>query len=239
MKQNAFLMFCVFAVSQLPVLGALIVVDLSSDGSYQNQFTPPPAPPVSGVNISSKDVSISNITVGGGTYSLDFTISDALGSSGLIERYVRLDSRLNDVELIFSAGPPEHATALAEGNFIDASSDWYITSDKDMLLTRFVVILGSDTSQGQWLDGQEHYAGFRFLDGASYHYGFIGITITNYDSTPTLSISGYTYESTPNQGVTITGISIPEPASAAALMGVGGLFFVAGRWMQRRREIKE
>ncbi len=183
--------------------------------------------------MSSLAVSIPNIPAGSSTYSLDLTVSDALGSSGLVEKVVRLDSRLNDVELIFSEGPPEHATALAPGAIVDASSNWYTTSDKTMLLTRHLVILGSPTDQGQWIDGQEHFAGFRFVDGGSYYYGFVGLTVATFDSTPTLSISGYAYETAPNQGVTVA--AIPEPATAATLFGFCGCLLAAIR--RRRRSI--
>ncbi len=104
-----------------------------------------------------------------------------------------------------------------------------------MLLTRHVVILGSPTEQGQWIDGQEHFAGFRFVDGSSYHYGFIGLTITTFDTTPTLSVSSYAYESTPNQGVTIS--SIPEPATTTLWVAAGGFFFVVIRWTRLRRNV--
>ena len=218
--------------SLLPARGALVFVDLSSVPAYQNQSTPAPSPPVGGVNTSSSAVSISNIAVGSGTYSLDLTISDSLGSSGLVEKFVRLDSRLNDVELIFSPGPPEQVTALAPGAVVDAGAAWYTTSDKSLPLTRHLVILGSPTDQGQWTDGQVHFAGFRFMDGASYHYGFVGLTITSFDSTPTLSISGYAYETTPDQAVTIG--AIPEPATTAVLFGAGGLMLVASRRVRRR-----
>lgn len=215
-----------------PASGALVFVDLSAVPAYQSQSTPPPSPPAGGVNVSSLTVSISNILAGSGTYSLDLTVSDALGSSGLVEKAVRLDSRLNDIELIFSEGPPEHATALAPGTVVDASSDWYTTSDKTMLLTRHLVILGSTTDQGQWTDGQEHFAGFRFVDGSSYYYGFIGLTVATFDSIPTLSISGYAYETTPNQGVTVS--AIPEPATTAVLFAACGFALAASRRIRRR-----
>jgi hypothetical protein len=233
MKPKVGWLFFAFACSQSLSSGALIYVDLSSVPAYQNQSTPEPSPPVSGVNVSSNAVSISNITVGGGTYSFDFTISDSLGSSGLVEKMVRLDSRLNDVELVYTEGPPEHTTALALGSTVNSGSAWYTTSDKSLLLTRHVVVLGSSVEQGQWIDGQEHYAGFRFVDGGSYYYGYIGLTVTTFDTTPTLSISGYAYESTANQGVTIS--AIPEPATTTVWMAAGGFLFAAIRWVRLRR----
>ncbi len=106
MNPKVCLLFLAFACSQLPSSGALVFFDLSSVPAYQNQSTPAPTPPGSGVNVSSKAVSISGIAAGAGTYSLDLTISDSLGSSGLVEKAVRLDSRLNDVELIYTAARP-------------------------------------------------------------------------------------------------------------------------------------
>jgi hypothetical protein len=223
MKKTVLRLALLLTCLSLPASGAVVFVDLSLVPAYQNQTTPASTPG----NLSLTAVSIPGISAGSGSYSLDLTISDFLGLSGMIEKYVSLHSTLNSVNVVFTAGPPAQATALGLGSVVSAGSNWYTAANDSLFLARHIVILGSTTDQGQWTDGQQYYAGFRFVDGSSYHYGYLALTVSSFDSTNALSIAGYAYETTPNQGVTIA--AIPEPATVAAGLGAAALLFAAWR----------
>jgi hypothetical protein len=232
LKRLSFFVTCV-ALCQMAE-SAVVVVPLSGNASFQNQNAEVPAvEPGSGVDMRTHMVEISAINVGGNDYDLRFLFANSLGSSGIVERYIKMRSTDDSVELAFTAGPPDVVAGFEVGQLVDDSLNWFDSSSKDLTMARHLEILGSDTDQGEFRDGNERYAAFRFLDGVDNYYGYVQLTITDYPDQPTLSLAGYAYETTANTAILI--VAVPEPAATGFLAGIA---LVAWQFGARRRRTR-
>jgi PEP-CTERM motif len=88
--------------------------------------------------------------------------------------------------------------------------------------------LGSDAAAQGWTLNTPGYFGFRFTSGANTHYCWARMTI----STGGFTINEAYYDDTPGQAIAVGALPIPEPASAAALLGLGAAGIAA--WRRRR-----
>lgn len=86
------------------------------------------------------------------------------------------------------------------------------------------------------LGGVPHYIGFQmdFDDQGPFHYGWIGVRITD-DATASGELIGYAYETIPAKQLPL-GIHVPEPATVA-MAALGGVV-IAGSWIGRRLRSK-
>lgn len=72
----------------------------------------------------------------------------------------------------------------------------------------------SSNFSGDWTAGGRGFIGIKFADGFSTHYGWADVT-TN--SLTQMTLHGFAFDNTPSTGITAG--TIPEPKTAAALMG--------------------
>ena len=76
------------------------------------------------------------------------------------------------------------------------------------------------------------YAGMRLTDGANIYYGWIQVSVTDYNSSAiTGTLIDWAYENTPGQAIQAG--AIPEPSTAGLLfLGATIAFLVRGRRKQ-------
>jgi len=192
---------------------ALVLTESLSDTiSFQNQNAElPPSKPGTGVDTRLHTVTISNVLAGGNLYDINFLFGNSWGSSGLVERYIDMRSTLGTIELSFLDDAPNVVVAYEISQIVDDGLDWYDAGSKDIIMVRYLDILGSEVNQGQFQGEGVHYAAFRFVDGMDYYYGYVELTISDYSDHPTLSVSGYAFESVPNTAISIQAIAaVPE-----------------------------
>lgn len=96
---------------------------------------------------------------------------------------------------------------------------------------------------GPWANVSNHYAGFKFLIDGKVHYGWARMSVSNWDEGGSVTISGYAYETIPNQRI-FTGResglpadeSVPASDSQTSGASLGALAGGAGTVPIWRRE---
>jgi hypothetical protein len=93
--------------------------------------------------------------------------------------------------------------------------------------------IGNDAAAQGWSFGDTGYFGFKFTSGPDTFYGWGVLSITGSPIGQGFIITEAYYENTPGLSIEVGSLtSIPEPASAAALLGLGAAGIAA--WRRRR-----
>lgn len=92
--------------------------------------------------------------------------------------------------------------------------------------------IGGDAGRQGWTIGDIDYFGFRFTSGVNTYYGWGTLSITD----STFTITEAYYDNTPGASIVVGNASaVPEPASSAALLGLGAAGIAA--WRRRRAAV--
>lgn len=121
---------------------------------------------------------------------------------------------------------------FTSGDLIDASSNWSGNNYKDFSdYTHSFEPHEFILENGEFRNATG-YAGLRLTDGENIYYGWMQVSITNYDNSGiTATLIDWAYENTPGQGI-YAGM-VPEPATAALLFGGTATLLIA---LRRRRK---
>jgi hypothetical protein len=97
------------------------------------------------------------------------------------------------------------ASALNQGALIGPRQR-FISSTGTFGAVMFNVVCTVDTgcsSEGKWTNVSNHYLGLRFRIHGKTHYGWarVSVTVMPQDHTITATLTGYAYETVPNQGL--------------------------------------
>jgi hypothetical protein len=123
---------------------------------------------------------------------------------------------------------------FAEGDLIDASST-FVVDDIKYFSTYRVENWDPDHSRiedhGEFRDTLG-FVGIRFKDGADIYYGWMRVSISNYNNSDFMAvIIDWAYENTPGVGIRAGATPIPEPTTTAMLLAGAA----AGLAVLRRR----
>ena len=81
------------------------------------------------------------------------------------------------------------------------------------------------TDPDEFTGGTSGYIGFALVDGSDYYYGWMEVTLE--DDGTTGIIHQWAWNTVANEAVTVG--AVPEPASAAMLLGLGAMLWVGSR----------
>ncbi len=119
-------------------------------------------------------------------------------------------------------------------------------SGRGVFMAFFIGYGGQTYFIGPWANVSNHYVGFKFLIAGKVHYGWARMSVGNWNNGGAVTISGYAYETIPNQriftgqesGLPAEESSVPASASQPAGASLGALAGGAGTLPLWRREIQ-
>jgi hypothetical protein len=194
-----------------------------------------------------------NVTIGAGaSYMLDlnrdgipdFTLHRCrcIGDGHTSFLFAELDVRGNGVRDTRQAD----AAALPIGAFIGDPQAFTTTNSSygfGRIMARAFYYTQSIFS-GPWANATNKYLGLRFVIGGKLHYGWARLTVTNFNQGGTAVLTGYAYETEPNQPIRAGEMSDGSAGSAGISPlshehdspSLGVLARGADRMFARRRE---
>jgi hypothetical protein len=98
-------------------------------------------------------------------------------------------------------GGERYAAALKRGYPIGPSGDFLSVSGLLVQASAETTFPKFKHCYGSWKDKQNHYLGLKFMISGEVHYGWARLSVECHDGNVAASLSGYAYETVPNQGL--------------------------------------
>lgn len=201
----------------------IIITDLQGDANYSNRT---PAIPNVGETEELR-FTLPQIQAGNISVSPEFLIDHYLGDN-IREKRVGVIPQTGTLEFAVLSAGSSGLLEFTEGQTIDNSANWSGTpssSSGSLMFTRQIVSsIGGTTNSGDFGDGSDAFTAFRIFDGANAYYGYIQVSVVNYD---TLTVAGFAFDNVPNNPVVVA--AIPESSNLAFLFGLIALCLQIGR----------
>jgi len=130
----------------------------------------------------------------------------------------------------FAVGSPFSSSIknFSSGATIDSSSVWSgnFYADFSYFVERFDPS-SSTVDRGEFRN-TTGYAGMRLTDGANVYYGWIQVSVTNYNNSRiTGTLIDWAYDNTPGQAIQTA--AVPEPSTAGLLFGAAAVYCLVRR----------
>jgi hypothetical protein len=161
---------------------------------------------------------------------LELFVSEGPSRDNSYEFFNMLNIHGNYVEFAVGSGFLDIKN-FSSGATIDSSSVWSGNSYKDF--SSFTERFGPfpSTFENGEFRNTNGYAGMRLTDGANVYYGWIQVSVTNYNNSGiTGTLIDWAYDNTPGQA--IQAAAVPEPSTAGLLFGAAAIYCLVRR---RRR----
>jgi hypothetical protein len=157
---------------------------------------------------------------------LDVDVDEDPSSGNRYEFTSMLNVQGNYVEFAVGSDPSD-IKKFSSGATIDSSSVWggnfyeYFSSFYENFELQF-------TAEDGDFRNTTGYAGMRLTDGANVYYGWIQVSVNNFNNSGiTGTLIDWAYDNTPGQG--IQAAAVPEPSTAGLLFGAVAIYCLVRR----------